>query len=257
MSRDIPTTEEELVSRDLLLHLRNAGRVIADENIADSPDIRFSENARLVGCECVQIPPSRIFKLMHTRFKQLANHGAKAIQIVWPQEPHVWTREAITTKNSKIPQYRENFPSAKSYLVIHTPISERDKSIRYADAQVLDLIRWAAQTTPHSFDEIYFWHQSGVERLWPASKQLPDPVFNFEGGYPCDGFLIGTAPFSTTATGAEPKVYDYGIVEPELLIIPPQGETYRKYSPRIERKSYRMKITAHDTSADITFDPVR
>lgn len=243
----------------LLTYLQDNGLdvEVLDREVNDKPDMYFRAGLVRIGCECVQIPPGRIYKYVHSRFKQLEGSDATAIRIVWPQEQHYWVKEAIESKTKKINAYKKNCKAEKIWLLIHSPISEKDTTVRYEKEEVMNLMKYAAKKTPHNFDEIYFWDpKQGITQIYPLSDVWESVQFNFEGGYPTDGFVMSKASFKTTDYGENPVVYDHGVVVPDVIIVPPLDPEFKKHKPRFKNTKYRIKITAGTTEAKSLFEPV-
>jgi hypothetical protein len=261
MSRREPTEAERVTGDALVCHLRDLGRRVADFEHGDRPDLRFRVDGELIGCECVQIPPDRILKRVHARFKQVGESvrakGFGAVRIIWPQEPHVWVREAIRQKSSLLSEYRKNSGCDRISLLIHAPISETDRTIRYKNESVMQMIGFAAQSPASAFCEIYFWApDTGIEKLVPRSPPWTPFRVDFERGYPTDGFVLGGGVFTTTKDGEPPKIFDHGIVEPELIIVPPEDPEFQRHEPNFERRRYRMRVTAEATTARVSYDQI-
>lgn len=257
MSRDRPTAAEQRVAGSLRLHLEETGQTVSAVTHEDRPDLRFSIDGHACACECVQIPPERVLNFVHARFKQLVGSGAKLVQIVWPVEPHIWVRDAIASKQIKLNAYRQNAGTERVSLLIHIPLDEKMPVLRTESPAIMQLIRSAAKNTTHQFESIFFWSpQTGVERIFPHDPPWPDMQITFDGGYPTDGFVIGTAPFSTTAEGEPPVLYDHGVIEPQLIIVPPQCREFRKYKPKYKNQRHRLKILAGSTTAEFSMETV-
>jgi hypothetical protein len=257
MSRANPTPAELSVGGALSTHLQAAGHVLTGLRIEDRPDLRVFVDGQLTGFELVQVPPRKVMELVHTRFKQLNGAGAAVIRVVWPQEPHLWVENAIREKHSKLGAYRRNLGSERVSLLIHTPVGLKEPLVRVGNPAVMSLIRSAATHTPNDFDAIYFYDaELGIERLTPNEPPWPKTSVVFDGGYPTDGFLMGTAPFTTTKEGEPPRVHDFGIIEPRVLLVPPQSPEFRKHKPKYKNPKLHVTITVGSTDARISFQVV-
>lgn len=260
MTRSKNTIEESKIGQDLLNHLKikDPDSKLIERELADKPDLLFQFKSDTIGCECTQIPPGRIYKYVHTRFKELSkSKEAIAIRVVWPLEPHEWVKEAILKKVFKIESYKKNSNSNKIWLLIHTPLSEQDNSVRYKNPSIMELIYLAANNTKHKFDRIYFWNPiDGIKLIYPSNHHMKDCKIDLKNGYPTDNFLIGTAPFTTTKEGEEPKTYDYGVVKPKVIIIPPKDKNFKKSRPNYRNRFVKMKIVASSNSAQMFFENV-
>lgn len=112
MTRPKNSIEESKTGQDLLNHLKieDPDTKFVERELADKPDLLFQFKNDTIGCECTQIPPGRIYKYVHTKFKELSkSKEAIAIRVVWPQEPHEWVKEAILKKVSKIEIIQKEF----------------------------------------------------------------------------------------------------------------------------------------------------
>ncbi|MEW8348693.1 MAG: hypothetical protein AB2687_10315 [Candidatus Thiodiazotropha taylori] len=259
MSRKENTEAEDISGTALLDHLRKEGQEVSlvEREINDRPDLLLNVGPDKVGCECVQIPPGRIFKYVHSRFKQLENSDSAAVRVIWPLEQHFWVKEAIESKTKKTSAYKRNTGAEIIWLLIHAPISEKDTTVRYDNDQIMGLIKHAANKTPHSFERIYFWDPiNGIRIIFPANNVWESVNFNFDDGYPTDGFTMAKGKFTTTKEGDEVQLYDYGLVTPDEIIVPPLCPEFKKHKPRYKRKKYRIKILAGATDAKFTFEPV-
>ncbi len=259
MTRASSTQEEKISGSALLEYLRDTGREIAniDRDVDDNPDLFFQLDSVKVGCECVQIPPGRVYKYIHSRFRQLSKSEACAVRIVWPQEQHCWVKDAIESKNQKIETYKQKSGADVIWLLIHSPIREKDTTVRYQKPEIMNLIKYAANKTTHNFNEIYFWDPlHGITKIYPLEKVWQQVKFNFDGGYPTDGFVMSVGKFTTTELGEEPVEIDHGIVTPEVVIVPPQDPEFKKHPPRFRNRRYRMKIITGATDAKISMEPV-
>lgn len=260
MTRLNNSIEESKTGKDLLnlLRIEDPNSKFIERDLADKPDLLFQFKNLSIGCECTQIPPERIYKYVHSRFKELSkSKEAIAIRVVWPQEPHEWVKEAILKKDAKIELYRKNSNSDRCWLLIHTPLSEQDNTVRYRNPSIMELIFLAANKTKHKFERIYFWNPiDGVKLIFPSSHQMKEFKINLKNGYPTDNFLIGKASFRTTQEGGEPKTYDYGIVKPKVIIIPPKDKNFRKSRPNYRNQFIKMKIVASSSSAQFIFEDV-
>lgn len=259
MTRPINTPEEKIAGSELLSHLVAIGRSVTpiEREIPDRPDLCFLLDQFRVGCECVQVPPTRVFKYLHTRFKQLEKSDAAAVRIIWPQEQHFWIKEAIESKSKKIGAYKKNCDAEKVWLLIHDPLEQNMNLVRSENDEIMNLIKYSANRYSHGFDEVYFYSKfSGVTKIFPVSDAWASVNFNFSDGYPTSGFVQGRGKFTTTAHGAEPRTYDYGIVTPEIIVVPPQDPEFRKHRPSYKPQNYRFTIVTGATSAEAKFDPV-
>ena len=254
MTRPTPTPQEIAAGTALAEFLRGQGHKVDVPQFEDRPDVRLVVDGLARGCECVQIPPSHLFSLVHRRFNLLQglSSGAKALQVVWPKEAHVWTLEAIADKASKLGAYRQSVGSEEVDLLIHGPKDPNGDILRATSLPERNQIRWAANQDSGGFKNIYFWcSDSGVERIFPSRVPVDPPRFDFTHGYPTDGFVMTSAgPFKTVAEGEAPVEYDYGIVEPEVLIIPPTDARFLVHVPHFKLKRFRLKIVASSTSAE-------
>ena len=253
-------TESEIISGNALMdYLRTSGLIVNSipRDIDDKPDLFFQVNSDLIGCECIQIPPNRVFKYIHSKFKQLEKSDSAAVRLIWPQEQHYWVKEAIESKTNKIGAYKRNCGAEKIWLLIHAPVSEKDTTVHYEKNEILELMKYAAKKTPHNFERIYFWGPKiGIKKIYPVDPVWDSVAFNFEGGYPTDGFVMTTAKFTTTEEGAEPVLYDYDQVIPDEIIVPPADPEFKKYKPRYTKKKYRIKILAGANDARISIEPI-
>lgn len=259
MTRKNNTEAEEISGKALFDHLVGIGVSVnrIERKINDKPDLFFQAGPNKIGCECVQIPPGRVFKYVHSRFKQLEKSDAAAVRVIWPQEQHIWIKEAIESKTNKIGAYKRGCGADIIWLLIHTPVSEKDTTVRYEKDEIMGLIKYAAKKTNHHFDEIYFWNpKNGITKIYPVEKVWEEVTFNFEGGYPTDGFAMAKAKFTTTEEGGEPVLYDYGLVTPDEIIVPPLDPEFRKHKPRYKKRKYRLTVKAGATDAQSTFEPV-
>jgi hypothetical protein len=257
MTRIRPTPAELRVGEALSAYLVAAGHVLTDLTFDDRPDLRVSIDGQLTGFELVQVPPRRVMEMVHTRFKQLKGEGAALIRVVWPQEPDHWVECAIREKQAKLGAYRRNLGSERVSLVIHTPIGLKEPLVRVANPAVMSLIRSAATYTLHHFDAIYFSDpEGGIEKLSPTVPPWPKSQAVFDGGYPTDGFVIGTAPFITTNSGEPPRLYDFGVIEPRVLLVPPQSVEFRRHKPKYRNPKLHVSILAGATDAKISFRPI-
>lgn len=261
MSRANQTPQEQKTSTDLLEFIKNEDEnaLFIDREVNDKPDLLFSFNNIRAGCECVQIPPGRIYKYVHTRFKELNKEGesSAAVKVVWPQEPHSWMKEVIETKAKNIRQYKLNSAADKMWLLVHTPLSEKDNTIRYKNKTTIELLKFAATNSKHKFDRIYFWDpHNGIQKLFPINYQNNKLNFDFSKGYPTDSFLMSRASFKTTSSGEPPKTYDFGIVEPRLIVIPPIDPEFKRHKPNISNYKYHFKIIAKETDAELLFQRI-
>lgn len=153
--------------------------------------------------------------------------------------------------------YKKNSNADKIWLLIHTPLSEQDNTVRYKNPSIIELINLAAKNTKHRFDRIYFWNPiDGIKLIFPSNHSMKDLKFDLKNGYPTDNFLIGNALFTTTKEGEEPKIYDYGIVKPKVIIIPPEDKNFKKSRPNYRNKFVKMKIVVSSTSSQLFFENV-
>lgn len=257
MSRDTPTHAETVVGQALARHLITVGHEVTNIDYADRPDLRLSVDGALTGFEIVQIPPRRVMELLHARFKQLRGNGAKFVRVVWPQEPDFWVEQVIMEKQSKLAAYRRNLGGENVCLVIHTPIGLKEPPVRVANPGVMSLIRSAATHTKNSFDAIYFYDSvTGVEKLVPCNPPWPKTQVVIDGGYPTDGFVIGTASFTTTNEGDAPVLYDFGIIEPTVLVVPPLSPGFKMHKPKYKNPRLRVSVLAGATDTKISFEPL-
>lgn len=259
MSREKNTTEEEICGTSLLDYLKANGHAVSTKKrkLNDRPDMFFQVDQLTVGCEIVQIPPGRVYKYLHSRFKQLEKNDFSTVRVVWPQEQHHWVKEVIESKTKKINAYKNNCGAERIWLLIHAPVNHKDTTVKFDKDEIMGLIKYAAKKTNHGFDEIYFWGPGkGITKIFPADGVWDTVEFNFEGGYPTDGFVMSIGKFKTTAHGDSPVLYDHGIVTPEVIIVPPQDPEFKKHKPRFKNTRYRMKILAGATNGQLTFEPV-
>lgn len=260
MTRQTPTEGERLSGTALADFYRANGHSVSDVYFSDKPDLRLTIDAKAVGCECVQIPPARIFSFVHARFKQIESKhaGARAVQVVWPMEAHVWVREAIAEKDRLVPEYRRVAGVSEVSLLIHTPTASNTDVLTPLSSGEMNQIRWAAATVKTRFQSIYFFDpRVGVERVYPPSQPFFEPTYDFTVGYPTSGFVLtSVGPFTTTAEGAAPVDYDFGEVETQVLVVPPMDAQFRRYKPNYISKRYRYTVRAGSTTSDMTVHPI-
>lgn len=254
------STESEIVTGNALMDYLRAKEIVVNlipREINDKPDLFFQADSDQIGCECVQIPPGRVFKYVHSRFKQLEKSDSAAVRVIWPQEQHFWVKEAIESKTNKIGTYKRNCDAKKIWLLIHAPVSEKDTTVHYEKDEIVKLMKYAAKKTPHNFDRIYFWGPKvGIKKIYPVASGWKNVTFNFEGGYPTDEFVMAKAKITTTEEGAEPILYDYGQVTPDEIIVPPSDPEFKKHEPRYTKRKYHLKILVGANYAQPSFEPV-
>lgn len=259
MSRRDPTPEELQSGSALLSFYRQAGHSAALEH-ADKPDLRLLVDGLSVACECVQIPPARIFGFVHTRFKQIEakTPGARAVQVVWPKEAHIWVKEVIADKGRHLAQYRSASGAAEVNLLIHTPIDMNADVIDPVRPGEMNQIRWAAATSHTEFKNVFFFDpRIGVERIYPPSRPFVEPAYDFSKGYPTSGFVLASAgPFTTTSEGAPEVDCDFGEVETQVLVVPPVDPRFKKHKPHYVQRRHRCTIRAGSTTAEMTLHPI-
>jgi len=201
-------------------------------------------DSRRIACECVQIPPKRIFKFVHRRFRQFIDtpEGSLVVQVVWPMEAHIWAREAIADKDRKIAAYRRNSGVQDIDLLLHAPYSVGNL-FSISHPVELAQIKWAARLANSSFTNIYFWNpKAGIEKVYPLSSSTEFPQLDLSQGYPTSSFLQGrTGKIVTTQEGEPPEEYDFGIIEPALIIIPPTDPEFRELKPHLSTKRYLIR----------------
>jgi hypothetical protein len=259
MSRPVSTEEENICGTALLEYLNrhDITASIVARDVNDKPDLCFNFNGKIIGCECVQIPPGRIYKYLHSRFKQLEKSDSAVVRVIWPQEQHYWVKETIESKTKKVGAYQRNCSADKIWLLIHAPISETDTSVGDEKDEIMALIKYSAKKTPHNFDEIYFWSpKQGITKIFPVDGVWDQVEFNFEGGYPTSGFLMSKGKFRTTEEGEPPVLYDSGLITPNVIIVPPQDPEFKKHEPNYKSAKYRLKVLAGATDAQTTFETV-
>lgn len=257
MTRSQPTKNEADATSALLTHLTKNNHIIEiHREIQDRPDMAFVLNGWRTGCECVSIPPSRIYKYVHTRFKQLERGGARAVKVLWPVEPHTWVEEVIADKNRKANAYRNNIQAEKLWLLIQANSFGDRPMVDINSPSVRQLIRYATTKKKHSFDEIYFYSDtSGIEKIYPLDEVVTGFTMNFDRGYATESFVLSTGSFSTTEEGAERKTYE-DILEPELIVIQPTDPEYRKHKPILGPTKYLHKVDAGTTDANISLTAI-
>lgn len=259
MTRTISTESEVASGEALLDYLREKGHAVhtISREINDRPDLFFRFDSDRIGCECVQIPPARIFKYLHAKFKQLEKADCAAVRVIWPQEQHFWVKEAIESKKKKISAYKRNCGTNRIWLLIHAPTSAIDNTIHYEKNEIMGLMKYAAKKTNHNFEEVYFWGpKTGITKLYPVSPVWTEVKFDFERGYPTNGFVMAKAKFFTTEEGAQPVEYDYGVVTPDIIVVPPLDPEFRNHQPRYTIRKYRLRVIAGATDGQVTFDPI-
>lgn len=71
MSRHEPTREALAVGQAVADYFAAAGRSVSDVRWRDRPDLSLRLDGEIVWCETTQIPPSRIYRLVHSKFKEV------------------------------------------------------------------------------------------------------------------------------------------------------------------------------------------
>ncbi len=208
-------------------------------------------------CELVQIPPAAVLRYVHARFKQLEGRGAKAVRVIWPQEQHFWTQAAIESKQAKLSAYKRNARVQSVSLLVHAPVEERSDWLQSNLPVTRSLIQLGTQRASHSFSSVYFWSQhTGIKIMAPPSEPRLTLTTDLSNGYPTHGFVMASSSFRTTQDGAEPVLYDYGELLPDVILVPPQSPDFRGHPANFANPKIRLKVLARATSADIWFEPV-
>jgi hypothetical protein len=173
-------------------------------------------------------------------------------------EPHAWIREVIADKEHHFSRYQLNLGSPEIDLLVHAPVDATGDMVKASQPETLALLAWAANSRRTRFKRIYFWSaETGIVLLAPTEVDLPTPNFDFSKGYPTNGFLMSSAgPFATTYPGDPPREYDFGVVEPEVILVPPTSAEFRKRHPDFSKKHLRCKVIASETEAKILLERV-
>ena len=260
MTRATPTQAEIICGNALRQYLENGGSTISSFEFSDQPDLRFRSDGILTGCECVQIPPERIYRFVQTRFKNMSSNsqGLKAARVVWPVEPHTWMQEAIADKERHIHRYQSNVNSIEIDLLVHTPVDSSADMVKTSSPHFMVLLQWAANFRRSRFRKVYFWSAAtGIVQLAPSESHLQKPVLDFSLGYPTDGYVMSSAgPFKTTAEGESPIEYDFGEIEPAVIIIPPTSAEFQKHRPNFTLSKLRCRVIASATGVNVVFQRV-
>lgn len=260
MSRPNRRKEEIVTESALLNDLREGGHKVekVDREIEENPDSAFRVDDITVACDCTQIPPHRIFKWVHTQFEH-DSPAPNAATVVWPEEPHSWVREAIDNKLHHAEGYRANVEADEVWLLIHTPIRDSQIFVRGKVNWEAQMLRFGASSIDHNFDRIYFWEpRSGVQQIYPPRQPVERVEFDFSKGYPARSFcLFGGFKFTTPEEGEPPRKYEYEIVEPDQIRVPPIDPEFKRHEPDVQIYKYKVEIVAkpHSYESSVTRIP--
>ncbi len=253
-------SEAEITTESALFdHLESQGHQIdrVDREVEDAPDSVFRLNDITVACDCTQIPPARIFKWVHTQFEH-ESPDPNAAAVVWPEEPHSWVANAIEDKRHKVRGYRGSADADEVWLLIHTPIRDTQIFVRGRVNWEAQMLRFGASSVDHDFDRVFFWEpQSGVQQICPLRQPVERVEFDFSNGYPaCSFCLVGGFEFTTTEEGEQPRRYEYEIVEPDQIRVPPMDPEFKQHEPHVQIYKYKVELVAKAHSADISITPI-
>lgn len=253
MTRINPTLEEVLLETKMLDHLRKRGFEVevVPRKSKDKPDLAFVVDGKVVACECVQIPPSRIFRWMHKRIAATTPDQPYCHAVVWAEEPHSWVRDAISKKNSKLRSYKVAIGADLTWLLIHTPIADTQTFVRGDFSWKSQMLRYGACSEKNDFDEILSWEPiSGIQSIFRPCQITPKFTIDFSLGYPSRNFVqFGGLPFTTTREGEPEVIFEYAPIEPIVIQIPPIDPEYKQHTFKFRRRRYVVKIIAGATEA--------
>jgi len=252
MTRPQQTDSEQRLAAMLLEHLRvsNPSMEPLEREQMDAPDCAFTSPEGVIACECVQIPPARVFKWLYRRLGAVVD-GSSCHAVIWAEEPHSWVRMAIRAKAPKVSQYRQNVSASEVWLLVHTPLEDTQVFVRGDFAWEAQMLRWGACQESHTFDRVLFWEpKSGFQTIYTPGQTADRVRFDFSKGYPSRSFVqFGVGPFDTTAPGEPPRTYSFPLARPKLIVIPPFDPEFRKHKPRFRNRTYEITITAYSDRA--------
>lgn len=253
MTRSNPTDAELRMKEVILdhLHTSDPDAAVLDRDPEDKPDLAFRYQGATVACECVQIPPASVFQWLHRQISSEPD-GPYCHAVVWAEEPHSWVHEAVSSKAPKVKDYRRAVAADSVWLLVHTPIEDRQFFVRGDFSWEAQMLRHGASCADHEFDRVLFWEpRSGLQEIHAPGQSSPPVRFDFTDGYPSRSFVgFGGFPFTTPSEGEPPKTYEYAPIDPRIIIVPPVDPEYAKHEPRFRNRSYKVTIVAHPDRAD-------
>jgi hypothetical protein len=197
-------------------------------------------------------------RFVDVRFRQLENKGASAVRVVWPIEHDVWMRDAVNSKQRKIDAYRRNANVQSVYLLVHAPTQQVRDLLGSRNPIVLGLLRAGCNAQKHGFSKVFFWSkETGIASLFPNELNEPLNYLKPSATYPTHSYVLYTGmTFKTTGLGEAPVTYDYGLIRPEVILVPPLTPELRSRRPNFSNPGMRVKFVANHEGGQLFYDPV-
>lgn len=254
----MPTVGESQIRLALTSHYSDQDFSFVHRDIEDRPDFLCKLNGHLIAIEATQIPPSEILQYYYKIGKDSLDPTiACGSEVIWADEPHIWVAQAIKAKREKILPYKRSSGAMKVYLIVHTPSSETQNYIRIDNEWENQAIRYGASMVGHGFDKVLFWEpRTGLQQIYRKGQKFKRFQFDLSNGYPARvsrQWSSGT--ITTTSSPDDPPVeYDFGEVQMQRIIIPPNDPEFRKHLPNRSQKGIRMKAVAYHDRIEPTYE---
>lgn len=214
------TAEEiEAISRMKSALASTGNDVRDDDSVQDRPDWVFQLNGERVGAECTCINLQQLMKWSRqTSRYQLG----KYYEVRFGNEPHLWVKKAIESKNPSVSTYKLRAKAESIWLLLHT---EFTAFAFFACAEpMLTLMRAAASAIQSDFEAVWLVHaESGPQCLWKSGDpRCAFPELAVTDSYPTLRVRQGIA--KLTAEGGE---FSLGLHNAaETLVIQPLDTRY-------------------------------
>lgn len=155
--RQTPTEAEKEAAEALAEVFRRDGHTVEFPPRAtqDKPDIMIKVGGALVACECTQIPPSGIYHPHVKRSHRSDWAGLDLQSRIWPNEPHIWIADAISTKGPRVQEYFSRTSAKSAWLLVHSPLEPNQFFIRHDKEWVLRALRYGARANKHPFQQVF------------------------------------------------------------------------------------------------------
>ena len=140
--RAIVALKELLVSR---------GKMVSeDESFIDNPDAVLEIDGVRVAVECTIMSPEKVME-----YHGIRREKGKLNQLFLPQEPHMWLKKAIESKQDKIQQYIQSSLAEQVWLIAHNGSATGIEVGELESTWEVVGYAYGAYITENSFDRIY------------------------------------------------------------------------------------------------------
>jgi len=193
--------------------------VLDDDSVQDRPDWVFQLNGERIGAECTCINLQQLMKWSRKKsWYELGKH----YEVQFGNEPHLWVKKAIESKNPSVSTYKQRAKAESIWLLLHTEFTPF--TLFACTKPMLALMRAVASAIQSDFEAVWLVHaESDPHCLWKSGDpRSVFPELAMTDSYPTLRVRQGIA--KLTAEGGEISLGFHNTAE--TLVIQPLDTRY-------------------------------